>query len=401
MSNDLPNLKSCDISKDMRLLLLCSLNDITQEKQIEIRELASCQIDWNQFLDLAVKNRTYPVVYKNLAKIQIIDIDNNILNKLEKKCKENQMNLIRLTAELIRVMELFEKQGVRAISLKGPILARSLYGDISLRTSKDLDILINLEDIETAETILVNGGYEKEGIADSLSAKQKDILNRANHHIIYFNKKLNIEIELHWRYFYESYNFRFEELWASKIEAEIFSKRINVLSAEENFLFLAFHGSKHAWKRLRWLCDICEMMLKNDLNWEYIKERANEHGISHMIGQALILSNMFFRTELHSELFDFDGTHNKACKLASMAMPFILHADGIAEMPGHSLYLYYKRYLFVWHIGASKKFGFIRLQFRPTEPDFEKVQFKDRFFFMYFLTRPFLKLGRLFKSAGK
>ena len=42
--------------------------------------------------------------------------------------------------------------------LKGPVLAKELYGDISLRTSSDLDILIPIHKLGKLEELLKNSG---------------------------------------------------------------------------------------------------------------------------------------------------------------------------------------------------------------------------------------------------
>ena len=52
-----------------------------------------------------------------------------------------------------------EQRGIRTLVLKGPTLALDLYGDVSLRTSKDLDILIPLTEIEQAERLMTELGY--------------------------------------------------------------------------------------------------------------------------------------------------------------------------------------------------------------------------------------------------
>ena len=41
-----------------------------------------------------------------------------------------------------QVSKLFNENKINLLILKGPVLAVDLYGDISLRTSSDLDILI-------------------------------------------------------------------------------------------------------------------------------------------------------------------------------------------------------------------------------------------------------------------
>ena len=59
-----------------------------------------------------------------------------------------------MTSELIKVMKLFEENGVEYISFKGPVLSQLAYGDITLRQYVDLDILIKKEDLRKADNLL-------------------------------------------------------------------------------------------------------------------------------------------------------------------------------------------------------------------------------------------------------
>ena len=61
-----------------------------------------------------------------------------------------------------QVCKLFNESKINTLVLKGPILGANLYGDVSLRTSGDLDILIPIQDLEKAEKLLLMQGYEKD-----------------------------------------------------------------------------------------------------------------------------------------------------------------------------------------------------------------------------------------------
>ena len=47
-----------------------------------------------------------------------------------------------MSAELIRIMKLLEKNDIKALAFKGPVLSQMVYGDITLRQYVDLDVLI-------------------------------------------------------------------------------------------------------------------------------------------------------------------------------------------------------------------------------------------------------------------
>ena len=86
--------------------------------------------------------------------------------------KKNFLQMIKITHELIRIIELFKEKNIRVLSLKGPPLAEIIYNDISLRTSVDLDFLVSVNDINTVEKLLSREGYKYIHISYKLSQRE-------------------------------------------------------------------------------------------------------------------------------------------------------------------------------------------------------------------------------------
>ena len=74
---------------------------------------------------------------------------------LQRNYKINTFQMLHLSGEMEQVSKLFTENEIRTLFLKGPVLAHDLYGDISLRTSSDLDLLIPLHDLDKAEELLI------------------------------------------------------------------------------------------------------------------------------------------------------------------------------------------------------------------------------------------------------
>ncbi|HEY3839236.1 MAG TPA: nucleotidyltransferase family protein, partial [Bryobacteraceae bacterium] len=68
---------------------------------------------------------------------------------------EGMRHNMTLTAELFRILGLFNKSGIEVIPFKGPTLAVAAYGDLSLRMFADLDILVSEQDLDAAVDTLV------------------------------------------------------------------------------------------------------------------------------------------------------------------------------------------------------------------------------------------------------
>ena len=74
--------------------------------------------------------------------------------------KANAQKNLRLTGELLRLLDLFQQNAIPIAAFKGPVLAHSVYGHISLREFSDLDVIVHEADLSKAEDILIARGYQ-------------------------------------------------------------------------------------------------------------------------------------------------------------------------------------------------------------------------------------------------
>lgn len=387
-----------ELSSAMRLLLLCCAGERSVGQEKSLRAMVADFSEWDLLSRLALKNRVFPLVYRTLSLLDGVVLDAKTIQLLRTKCEENRMRSLRLATELVRLMGLFDASDIRAISLKGPALGLALYGDISLRASRDIDILVGHTDFKKAEKLLHDAGYSEDESLVDLSAKQRRFLERTLHHFSYINKT-GVTVELHWQYYEASFYFCFNELWSTVKVFTVFGGNINVLCGEENFLYLVFHGTKHAWKRLQWLSDINELVKKGGLDWAYIATRAEQYRTTYMIGQAFVLLKRLFGTEPPSEIKDMGVIDPVAVTLASRALPFIVSDDELSGSLGHSLYREYNRYMLEWQKGLWRKIRFFCMHFYPTYLEFKAIRINDDIFFLYYFVLPYFKLQRLIKSS--
>lgn len=376
-----------NLSLECKLLLLCCQNNIPAEQLISIQEMVKGPVNWQYFLELTIKNRVYPIVYKSLKRLQN-HTDIVILPKLEELCKKNQRKALAFTTELIKVMGYLEENDIRAISLKGPALAMWLYDDVSLRVSKDLDIVVDFSEFEIIDKALSEMGYIEKTNFKKLSEKQKTFFIRKNHHLSYVNKSGTL-VELHWSLEDKGCNMSFDAIWENTMKYNLFGREIHTLKEEEHFIYLLEHGSRHGWKRLRWLCDVYEIMKHKDLDWAYVVKRTQTLGIAYQLEQTMILLKLLFGLTPPIILSLTKRERITAKQLADMAIRFMESTDGEIESKGHALRPKFKKYMFIWHVGIGRKAKYLTSIFVPNQADFESIKIPDSYFFLYYLFRPF------------
>lgn len=171
-----------------------------------------------------------------------------------------------LTYKLKIIDQLLTKEGIPYISFKGPILSMLSYGDIVSRRYLDLDILVNQKDLEIVYNILENNGYKSDIKVEY--TKDERFLDISKD-ILFFNKKENINIEVHWKLFEKRFffqNFSLNELsWNNLSQVKINNFTIPTFNKEYLIFYLIIHGSKHFWERIEWLYNIF-VILKNEDN---------------------------------------------------------------------------------------------------------------------------------------
>ncbi|GAB1793268.1 nucleotidyltransferase domain-containing protein [Priestia megaterium] len=393
------------IPRELKLLLII-MNMESRSLTEDVMKDHFTSIDWDLFLQLARHHRIYPLIYSRLIKVDEKLVPDNIIQVLRSDYQRNTFKMLQLSAEMEQISRLFSIKQIRLLFLKGPAIAADIYGDISLRTSKDLDILIPVTDLANAEKILLNQGYRKEGFV-STSSKLKCIY----HHIAYYHPEKGIEIEVHWKlHSSPTKEPNFDELWDRRRTSSLTSYPVYLLGEEDLFLFLLAHGARHGWFRLRWLVDI-DHILRKKMHLQNNNLLTKEHPYYFILGQALILTSQLLKTPINIDM-QILIKEKRSRKLAELAaayireMGYIYTSDskkGTKKSPGNiGLYKTFRTncYLFLTMSNSQKFFFAIKLLF-PSNSDMETLRLPDYLHFLYFPLRPFLSIWRKYKSFFK
>ncbi|UAL46922.1 nucleotidyltransferase family protein [Sutcliffiella horikoshii] len=351
------------------------------------------KVNWEAFLKLAKHHRLFPLLYQQLKRIDNPSVPDYVLRYLKAMYQQNTFQMMHLTAEMNHLNQQFLTKDIRTIFLKGPVLAQELYGDISLRTSCDLDVLIPLENLGDAEALLIQLGYEKDDYIETILGDW----TWRHHHVTYFHREKGVKCELHWRLNPgPSFEPGFDDLWNRKKKSSLLNETVYMLGKEDLFFFLATHGARHGWSRLRWLVDI-QRLLGQEVNWHQAVHLFNKYHFQRIGGQALLLSENLVNSETPMEvkvLLD-----KKSRQLAQQAIFYLqsmvnLHTDPVPQNVSD----YHGKHLFSLMSYQQKALYLLSCLF-PFPEDAETLPLPKFLHFLYVPLRPFLWAWR--KTKGQ
>ncbi|MFT4412554.1 nucleotidyltransferase family protein [Fredinandcohnia humi] len=346
-------------------------------------------IDWELFLELVFHHRIFPYIYSKITKLDEELIPSYIVQTISQYYRNNTFKMLQLCGEMEQISKLFIENEINPLFLKGPVLATDLYGDISLRTSGDLDVLIPIENLEIAEELLQVAGYTKD---DYIQTVLNDWKWR-HHHFTYFHPKKGIKLELHWRLNpAPSKEPTFKDLWDRKRTYSKTCFPVYFLGIEDLFLFLVTHGARHGWSRLRWLVDI-QQLVKKGLDWGKLVHHLKKYRCDHIGGQALILASQLLSTPVVIEMWPI-CKGKRPLKLAQQAIFYIENIVHLHKNPlPPNVSKYHAHHLVSLMTIQQKLFNVISM-FHPYHTDVQTLPLPKKWHFLYFLLRPFLLLKR-------
>lgn len=366
------------------LLVCCARTRVGAEVKGRIRGLVGRGLDWDYLYRLAKRHSVLPLLYVQLNANAQVDVPPAQLERLRSKFRDNAARNLYLAGELERIITLFKSEGVAVLPYKGPALAASAYGDISLRRYVDLDILVRKGDVPRAKELLCSRGFRP---SQRLSPAQERILLGAQHNLPFSRDGGLLLVELHWevagRQFAPS---SFGQGFAERVETvRLLNLEVESLSTEDLLLSLCVHGTKHLWERLAWVCDIAELVgARPQLDWRQLTERAGKLRAGRMLDLGLRLALDLLDAPLPEEVKSRVSADPVAARLSSEVTARLF--DGCEYSPAGLLRniefnLSARR---DWR-DKARYLGFI---FTPTEGDVRVLDLPAGLSFVYYLLRP-------------
>lgn len=377
-------LKTATARREHELLLLCSRVKVSDDAARRIKTLAAEAIDWDYIFQLAQRHAVLPLLHRQLNACAPDSLPRAFRQKLATRFRENATRNILLTAELLKIVKLFEDEGVAVLAYKGPALAAVAYGDVALRRFVDLDVIVRKADVRRAGALLHALGYET---ACSLTESQEEMLLRTQHNLAFTRDGGKMIVEVHWNVAARQFaSVAVDEgSWRRAVAVALRGGEVRSLSPEELLVALCVHGTKHLWERLAWVCDVAELLNSTArFDWYRVADLAEGARVERMVRLGLRLAWELLGARMP------EGVRRLVCGDETVGRLERKVVERLFEGAEHEPAGLVQSVSF--NLRARKrlreKVRYVRFVFRPTDGDLASVRLPPRLTFFYYLLRP-------------
>jgi len=376
-------------------ILLAACSEIPRkERTARLRLLLREPVRWNFLFDLAERHGTQPLLYQALVEIEDA-IPREQVSAIERSYQTNLHKALFLSRELIRIVEHLSALGIEVMPYKGLALAELIYGDIALRQSGDIDLLIHPRDLPRIRDAVGELGYTPHF---SFSAAEERAYLQSGYECAFDGAAGPNLLELQWAIHPRFYAIDFDMtgLFRRAVKVTVAGHPMKTPSPEDLLLVLSAHAAKHVWGRLVWLCDIARILSLPTLNWNSIASQAQTLGIVRIVRVTMILANRLLGATIPPAA---QASFAEDPAMPSLADEIQTHLASESTYNVESL-AYFRLMMRLRERPADRRRFLQRLVFTPGPGEWQAVHLPGPLFPLYRLVRLSRLAARLLGGAA-
>jgi hypothetical protein len=304
-----------DNEKDQvfKLLILLSRTTVTEEERALAEKDCRALTCWKLFSDLVIRHGVAALVWQNITDLGLAEaVPEQERSLLENIRFKTIARVSYITSEAAEVVTELEKEGIRALLLKGLALEHSVYGSRGLRQMSDADLLVAPEDALRAQDILIKAGFISRPMKSSL---YRHIILDLGNHLPELHRR-GISVDLHHRLFGPEGRAIVRRALEKPETISVAGRTYYVLPPGIALLGLVNHIFKHEVKgefQLRLYTDIYLLIKKHEgkiFDGNLLSD-ADQAGILGELRTVLTILNQYFGLDISPEYLAREGTEQK------------------------------------------------------------------------------------------
>ena len=161
--------------------------------------------------------------------------------ELKRASSEIAAKNLLLSSELVEILKGFHQRSISCISLRGITLGELLYGNITMRPTGDIDLLIRQEGLSEVRGLLCDLGFYE---VEARPGFARDFY----YTLTFFKERhMTVIVEPHWTIAYPPFldRIKMEAVWDRSVVGEIASVETRLLGPEDLMIHLCLHILHH------------------------------------------------------------------------------------------------------------------------------------------------------------
>lgn len=353
--------------------------------------VATHTINWPLFAHMIAAHQIRPFVYKVLS-AHIEDIDGAFLETLRANCFKIAAGNMLKAEELVRIAGIFSDKGIKCLAYKGVVLSNYLFSDLISRETADIDLLLQPADFRAAMALLVQDGYE----VRFYNPQFEEEFLKTSHELLFkkTTPRGTIKIELHWRVTAEMMNIPLpnDDMMSQTGTVTILGHGINVPGIKQHLLALmVHHGVNDVWRTLRHVLDLSLFAVHygDIINDRSFVDAAGIYRIRHTTETGFRIARLLFGIPVPPVFQSAKGDLPEALINNLLEFP---------ALPRNKLsFTNFRQQLYLRDTTGDRMRltgAYILTGIRPNVRDMEAVSLGRKWYFLYYIIKPFRLLFR-------
>ena len=290
------------------------------------------QAEWDTLIAESVAHTTAPLLFRVLT-AESRKVPPTVLQCAFMATLWQKRQTSNLERDLSSALRALNAVNITPILLKGAHVATMIYPEISDRPMADIDLLVPLDQMATAEEALMALGYTSER-----TKSMEDWCGRSRE--IQMLKPDAMAVELHWALTNprDPMAVDHDGLWRRSNEVSMFGHTARVLSLEDLVLYISYHAvisHQFGEKGLRPLFDILAILQRHgqSINWGVVEQRARQWHIERATYLMLQLARQEGDAPIPDDLLSRLKPHSVSSVIYNAARAQMFEAPGVRLHP--------------------------------------------------------------------
>ena len=298
-----PALMAPLLRPEFLLAAACAMWPPSDRRTEAIRTAASEPLDWARFIRGVGRHRVFGLVHDGLTRARP-QMPPEIVREIGAQTTTLVRENLVMAREAVRLQRLFNDSNLPVLFLKGSSLAVLAYGNLGLRQSGDIDLLVSRQTLESAIGLVEQAGYRRFDPPPDIKGAQLRLLMSLRKDLGFVHGETGLRMDLHWQLFLNPHALDEDSIMArSRVVPLTEAMELRTLGEEDLFSYLCVHGALISWRSLKGLADIGALLAAEpEGGAERLYRAAEVRNAGRSAAQAMLLCQRLLGAPLAASL---------------------------------------------------------------------------------------------------